>query len=565
MHAVVSADFETTTDPKDCRVWLWSICSVSPVEETAWGKDISSFFRYVFSRRIEKIFFHNLKFDGGFIVDYLFRVGYVHSTERDIRRGEFSCLMDSKGKLYQILINAGKGRKLRIWDSLKLFPQSVEELGKIYGGDLRKGSIDYEAVRPVGYEPTADEVEYCLTDTIIVSRALMTVQEGPGKMTVGANALAWFINDFGKSRFRKVFPVLTYDEDAMARAAYKGGYTYVDPSFAERVTGNGLSVDYNSMYPSQMDSQQPFPVGYPEEFEGRYENDGARELYIQYLTCTLTLKPGGLPMVQIKGSGFYGLHEYVRETVEPVQLALCNVDLELLFDNYEVDVYSWDGGQKYMDEKGHDLFGSYYEHWGDIKRNSKGPERENAKLYNNSLYGKFATTIEVTGKTPVFEDGKVRWVQGETREREPVYVPVAVYTTAYARRALISAIKCNRDRFIYCDTDSMHLDGCAAPEGIKLHETDYGAWKVERSFVRAKHLRAKAYVLEYDDGTLEVRCAGMPSNVKELVTMENFVYGFSNVEACDEGVRIIPGRGKKQPKTVPGGVVLVDTVYTLHR
>ena len=53
----------------------------------------------------------------------------------------------------------------------------------------------------------------------------------------------------------------------------------------------------------------------------------------------------------------------------------------------------------------------------------------------------------------------------------------------------------------------------------------------------------------------------MPDSVKELVTWDNFDYGFSNT---DENGDIIPGHAKLMPKTVPGGVVLVDSVYRLH-
>ena len=113
----------------------------------------------------------------------------------------------------------------------------------------------------------------------------------------------------------------------------------------------------------------------------------------------------------------------------------------------------------------------------------------------NNIYGKFATNPDVTPKVPVMDEGgTVRWMLGPAETRDPVYLPVGAFCTAWARHTLISAIHANQDRFIYCDTDSMHLAGTDDPEGIPLHDTDLCAWKVEGTFSHARHLRAKCYI-----------------------------------------------------------------------
>ena len=532
-----------------------------------WGTSIQSFMRYVVKERVEKTFFHNLAFDGRFIIDHLFRSGYSFTKQRRPRPGQFNCIMSSKNKLYQVRVCFSSKHTLTVWDSYKLFPFSVETLGRKLGDGVTKGEIDHKKDRPVGYKPTPEEIDYGLRDVVIVAKALQTLDGGPGKMTIGANALADYKDRFGKNRFRKVFPVLSLEEDAEVRAAYRGGYTYVRPDRAGKVTGAGISVDYNSMFPSQMWSELPYPVGYPERFEGRYSPDTAYPLYVQRLTASFRLKPRHVPTIQVKGSAFYGNHEYVEQSVEPVSLALTSVDLDLFFENYDVDVWSWDGGLKFMAKLGEELFGCYYEHWGRKKQESEGAEREEAKLYNNSLYGKFATNPDVTGKLPYFDEetDTVRWMLDEPETREPVYIPVGAFTTAYARKAQIEAILVNWDRFVYTDTDSLHLDGTEPPEGVRLHEKDYHAWKVEEDYIRAKHLRAKCYVLEHSDGSLTVKCAGMPDNVKKLVTFDTFEFGFTNAVPDGEGGWTVPpGQGKLLPKAVPGGVVLVDSIYCLH-
>ena len=148
--------------------------------------------------------------------------------------------------------------------------------------------------------------------------------------------------------------------------------------------------------------------------------------------------------------------------------------------------------------------------------------------------------------------------------RNPVYIPVGVFCTAYARRELLFAILDNRERFVYCDTDSLHLLGTEQPNNIPIHDKELCHWKVEGTFTRAKHLRAKAYVWDLN-GKFSVTCAGMPDDVKALVTWDNFEYGFTNAFTDKDGnTKICPLFAKLMPKTVPGGVVLLDSVYQLH-
>ena len=66
-----SADFETITDENDCRVWAWGICDI-PYTFANFGNSIESFFEHLKTlKENSKIYFHNLKFDGSFILNYL--------------------------------------------------------------------------------------------------------------------------------------------------------------------------------------------------------------------------------------------------------------------------------------------------------------------------------------------------------------------------------------------------------------------------------------------------------------------------------------------------------------
>ena len=141
------------------------------------------------------------------------------------------------------------------------------------------------------------------------------------------------------------------------------------------------------------------------------------------------------------------------------------------------------------------------------------------------------------------EDGVVRYVDMEPQTRKPVYLPVGVFVTSYARYKTITSAQSVYDRFLYADTDSLHLLGTEIPEGLDVDPVRLGAWKHESTFTRAKFLRAKCYTEEIDE-RLSTHVAGMPANVHSQVTLDNFELGAIY-------------HGKLYQKRVPGGIVLV--------
>ena len=600
MIRMAEADFETTVLESDCRVWAWAISYVGEGNEPVYGNSIDSFLVYIAEHGPCLYWFHNLGFDGKFITDRLLNLGYQWTADRP-QAGQFTTLVSGKGKFYSMRICFWSGMSIEIRDSLKVFPMAVRSVAQAFNLPEGKGDLDYEEFREVGHVLTDEEKDYIRRDVEIVAQALKVFSDqGLTKMTIGSNAFDFFKKQFGKDAYEHYFPQITLQEDAEIRESYRGGFTYVSPDYANVDVYGGISVDYNSMYPSMLISKR-YPVGTPRLFYGRYAEPVDRlkraagdagdgedsamagwesaglcqvdgldglpgwdydvELYVQRLTCAFKLKPDGIPMVQLRNSGFYGDHEYVRETVEPVTISLTCIDLQLLFENYDVDVYEWLGGYAFRTESGERLFGAYVDYWGGIKRKSKGAMRTLAKLMLNNIYGKFATNPDVTGKRPVLgDDGIVHWVLNDPETRDPVYIPIGTFCTAYARKTLIHAIHENRDRFIYCDTDSMHLTGLEDPAGIKLHDTDLCAWKVEGQFTHARHIRAKCYIWDLN-GEISVTCAGMPDNIKKICTFDNFQIGLNNLKP--DGT-IIEGTGKLTPVAVPGGVVLKARPYQLR-
>ena len=76
------ADFETTTDPDNCYVWAYAITEVNNQSNTIVGTSIDEFMEWCSeSKENHKVFFHNLKFDGQFIMQWLFHNGFTHTTD----------------------------------------------------------------------------------------------------------------------------------------------------------------------------------------------------------------------------------------------------------------------------------------------------------------------------------------------------------------------------------------------------------------------------------------------------------------------------------------------------
>ena len=120
-----TADFETTTNEFDCRVWAWGLCEIGNFDNFKYGNSINGFIRFLESNAPLSLYFHNLKFDGEFIIDYLFRNNFNHVEDRkELKSNTFTTLISDMGLFYSIEIcfyKKGKYKKcVKIYDSLKI-------------------------------------------------------------------------------------------------------------------------------------------------------------------------------------------------------------------------------------------------------------------------------------------------------------------------------------------------------------------------------------------------------------------------------------------------------------
>lgn len=595
-----TADFETLVDKEETRVWAYSICEVGNPDNFIYGNSIEGFIDFCKKENENNvIYFHNLKFDGCFIINYLLKNGYRWIKKaKDKEDKTFTTLISGMGVFYSIEIFFSVGKKVNrvlIYDSLKLLPFSVKKIAQDFHLPISKLEIDYKKYRSKNHKLTKKEIAYIKNDVAIVAMALDTLfKQNLVKMTVGSNALKSY-RDMVKN-FNRYYPYIPNEIDADIRKSYKGGFTYLNPIYKNKIVYNETVLDVNSLYPYVLHSKL-LPFGSPIFFEGQYKKSTLYPLYVQMFTCSFELKKDKIPTIQLKNNLKFMPNEYITSSKgDLVTLTLTNVDLDLFFEMYDVKDITYHAGWKFKAQ--HGLFTRYVEKWTNDKIQAKKDKNYSlyviSKLMLNSLYGKFSKNPITRTKIPYLEDDILKFKLSDLEEGKGLYIPVGTFVTSYARDVTIRASLAikeyslktyGEDRYIYSDTDSIHVTNLSDEELLKIVNIDdykLGYFKIEERARRGKYIRQKCYIQdviisedEYnegikgefkdsyfkdDKGCYALRCtiAGLPKDLgKKYVNFDNFKEGFTLL--ADD----IEKEHKLGYRQVKGGVVLVDTDFTI--
>ncbi len=566
----LAADFETSNSDKNIeegytRVWAWDIFNPENRSHVT-GYEIDTFFDYIFTLQSTLLYFHNLKFDGAFVINYLLQHGFEIKDTKEHKT--ISTLITDRLVWYTFTIYFN-GKKYIFRDSNKKITTSLAKAAEDFGLETTKGEIDYRKHRDEGYIPTDEEIDYIHRDTEILADIMKYYYDNNmTSMTNATDAMKVYKSMIGKRAYDNFFPVLDKDTDDFIRRSYKGGFCYLNPKFKDKVLDRVYCYDVKSMYPSVM-AYWDLPYGYPVQYNGLYKEDVVFPLFIQELEVCCDLKKGHIPSIQTKTFMSIRLN-YLKSTEgRMINMVLTALDLERLFMDYDIYDIKFIKGYKFASSK--KLFYDYVMKYYTLKEISVGAVKQLYKIFLNSLYGKFAMMMERQQATPLIENGKNRYIRDKLEIVDPMYTAVASYITASARYKLLDGIYKNIDNFIYCDTDSIHLTKPAKDlnlgKQLGQFNLEHGIYENNdlnkpKTFINmAKYLGQKCYILcETKENNGEIKniqikkIAGAPDKVKEQINFENFKYNFTS--DADK-------YPKFRMKNVNGGVLLIPTTFTI--
>lgn len=638
-------DFETTVYEGQTSTEVWASASVEfYTENVNIFHSIDEQFQYFKTLNCDIVaYYHNLKFDGNFWLSYLLtKLKYeqaIHYLNDEQTQAEFIAIKDMKNKTFRYTISdMGQWYTLTIKvnnhiielrDSLKLLPFSVKQIGKSFKTKHQKLDMEYIGYRYAGCNITDEEKQYIANDVLVVKEALEQLfNDGHDKLTIGSCCMEEYKKTTGAYDYKDLFPPLdevaldknifgSSNADEYIRHSYRGGWCYLVKGKENKVRHNGTTGDVNSLYSSMMHSQSGnyFPIGKPYFWSGNIipnEAIGENKYYFIRIKTRFYIKENKLPFIQIKGNHLYKgteslttsdilnkdgtYNRYYKDKNSNIHdsaviMTVTMTDYKLMLKHYELVDFEILDGCWFYSMKG--IFDNYINHYAEIKMNSKGAKRTEAKLFLNNLYGKLASSSNSSFKVAyVKDDESIGFYIVPANNKKVGHIATGSAITSYARNFTITAAQKNyygvdKAGFIYADTDSIHCDLPADKiKGITVDPVKFCCWKLESSWDTAIFTRQKTYIehithndlIPVDEPYNDIKCAGMPQKCKDLFnkSMQGYEVKESDNYTQSELKFLATKRdysdfkvglcvpGKLLPKRIKGGVLLVDTTYEMR-
>ena len=502
-------DFETTVYDGQTYTEVWASALVEiGSEDVVILHSIGETFDYLVSLNCNLVvYYHNLKFDGSFWLDYLFNVlQYKQATMqwgteynqvawlkiKEMPNKSFKYSISFMGSWYTITIKV-KDHTIELRDSLKLLPFTVKAIGKAFKTKHRKLEMEYKGFRYAGCDITDEEKKYIANDVLVVKEALeIMFEQGHNKLTIGACCLSEFKRGYDKEDYDNFFPdlyelklssielennqhielLIDHNEEPTIgdyiHKSYRGGWCYLVKGKENRIYHNGITADVNSLYPSMMSSESGnrYPIGLPKFWKGNYIPDEAladNKYYFIHVRCRFYIKKNKLPFIQIKNNKLYKATEML-ETSDVYNKTTGKYQSRYIINGVEYDTrqdlyMTMTDYQLLLDHYNLEdfeivdgcyfyseigLFDEYIEKYKKIKLESKGALRTLAKLFLNNLYGKMASSKDSSFKYAfVRDDGSIGFTEVEEYNKQAGYIAIGSAITSYARNFTIRSAQAN--------------------------------------------------------------------------------------------------------------------------
>lgn len=598
--SVWAFDVETHADPESVAklktgVWLYSFINDKSTEEdeSNYGTSIEEFLDRLEEKTTPKkrnhhgkenepvnllIYIWNLSFEWSFILPVLLKRGFSYNP--DFEESEFcydSITTKTCSSVWEARLKFGKGNGIVIFrDLAKIFPGKLATVAKSFGLPTQKGEIDYKKFRAYeGYVPTQEEKIYNFKDTRIIMEILMEMdRRNDVDFWNSISAASYTMRkamafSYPKAyrpleKYREKYPVLGKEESDFISHSVAGGLTYCPDQWQfKEIEGRIGHIDFHQSHPSRMASMhgERFPYGFGEYGEGEpkcnHREMACCHVKVSYSTAKLHSVISLIGMEAVSGKELW-LWDF-----EISCMKLCYNDLDIVYIDYYKYKWSYLPWRGYCKEN--------YEKRLEAKKKGDTFEVYHRKLLNNSLYGKLLENGHpIRFENYVDEQGAIDSIEHPV-EDPPIggkytYKPVGSAIPAYSRVALIRAgLKLGWENILYMDTDSLFFilnkETIAKVKTLEINDKmgSFGWEDVdENGFTKltgAQFTAPKRYKLKDDDGTFDVKMAGV-SNPKEDLNGNELGY---------EEVNMIDGTfSAHSRKRAEGGTLILDVPKKLQ-
>lgn len=574
------------------------------------------------NKRNAIIYFHNMKFDAYNILYALLTLGYIYTD--DIKQ-----LLIQDSSWYTFRLNY-RGVSLEFRDSYKLISQPLRSFQKTFGLSIGKSTEDswkdrLDEVATVNALLNRTEpglMEYALLDVDVLQVGLDKFWELQGgkkasKLTAASLAYSEWLSVIEEHGYRTADGVyhegfieedkkkkltIVMDDDMpkfihdITNYTYRGAVCYPNPDYTNKtLKGIYVYIDANSLYPSamlpsvqgrnrynQMELTHYYPVGVPVRLKSMPTEEIMKDRrYVSFLKLRIKakIKPDAvIPFVSLGrqgrvGEGFnrlYRTNDFLREIDETFWVT--SIDYRSIQNYYDIEEQEFIEGIIYTpNNTSNDIFNEYISKWRRIKeqaaREGNAGLKQLAKIMLNSLYGKFAQSIDNIETFFEFgENGSLTVSEGSFDGKTSLKnMGIAAMITSYAREILLDVANILLpEEFLYCDTDSIIMTESGwrkirEVEGL-LDKAKFGCWDVEHIVKEVKILHQKCYMItefeafqrDHKRERTVVKCAGASEDIKRFIRYDNF----------NRGETIKGARMKKSKQTI-GGITLESRPFSI--
>lgn len=537
------------------------------------------------------VYFHNLKYDGSYILNWLLQHHWKQTLKIDpktklavINRKQF-VLLQSGGKFFNLQI-FWRGIKITFLDSAKIFVTSLASLGDELNFKKLSNTVDYSKFEiRKNHKYPKKWITYLKRDCEILAKYLnfffQTEQKSNSikRQTIGSIAYSYI-----RKIVNEMTPNFTINDYLFWQHWYHGGLCF--PSFkywAKWVCKPTKikMIDKCSMYPSMMVKDLPYGNALtkcPKEKHSCF-------LHIKIIKATIKKEYDDIAIIwkpfeyqEQKKVLFFTdvnwVYQYLQY-IENKEYYIIDKELELWQKLYNI---KFKVIKKYYFLVDNYLATIIKELFKDKQTATSKSHRTIAKYRLNNLYGKLGqkpirqqdyfgdlkdldTSIyKVVGekKGQLYKSYNIEKIHKYDEKAQPIFI--ASYITMLARVNLIEKyleIKKKGGNFLYCDTDSLiYVDN----KNIKWNDlgNNLGCWEYEKFEVADAFccLCPKQYRLVKGKEIVKLASAGVKKDLMKKVKNQDYNYDLGNNK-----YKII----KRQLKRSINGNVIFDSPFNFDK